>query len=256
MPAHDARYSMSENHAFLGSGPLRLRLADVEVVVVSAKDRYRHCAKVLPTAEDRVLEIGCSTGQTTRTLAAVASRVVAVDRAARFIAQLQERMRGVDNAVIECLDGRNIPALAALMPQPSVIFIDIGGDAQLDNVALQLRLCLRAFVPRLVVVRSFELATLAGLLGHVEPPPASGLVLAQGESVGRDALSHVLELAGSASIDARCFAARRLGGFDDAAARRRLEELADDPEPRVRQAVERARLFGPQSDGEDGAKDD
>ena len=63
MPAHDARYSMSENHAFLGSGPLRLRLADVEVVVVSAKDRYRHCAKILPTAEDRVLEIGCSTGQ-------------------------------------------------------------------------------------------------------------------------------------------------------------------------------------------------
>ena len=36
MPAHDARYSMSENHAFLGSGPLRLRLADVEVVVVAA----------------------------------------------------------------------------------------------------------------------------------------------------------------------------------------------------------------------------
>ena len=241
MPDKDARYTMRDNHAFLGSGPMRVRLAETELVVVSAKDRFRHCAKTLPTAEDLVLEIGCSTGLATRTLAAVAARVVAVDRSVQFVAELKEQMRGVDNAVIECLDGRNIPALAALMPEPTVVFIDIGGDAQLDNVSLQLRLCLRAFAPRLVVVRSFELATLAGLIGHVEPPPASGLLPAQGEPVGRDALSHLIELAGSASIDARCFAARRLNGFDDAAARRCVEELAADPEPRVRRAVERVR---------------
>ena len=141
--------------------------------------------------------------------------------------------------VVACLDGRNIPALAALMPSPTVVFIDLGGDAHLDTIALQLRLCLRAFVPRLVVVRNFELATLASLIGQVEPPLLSGLLPAA-RPLGRDRLTNLLDLSASTSTDTRCFAARRLGTLPTALARDRLQEMLADPHPSVRRAAARA----------------
>jgi precorrin-6B methylase 2 len=240
MSDENAHYSTKDNVEFLQSGRMDVRLAEVEVVVVSAKDNYRHLAKTLTQPQDTVLEIGCSTGIATRTLALAVAQVVAVDKSVPFIGRLQEDMRDVKNATIACVDGRNIPALVELMPDPTVIFIDIGGDAQLDNVALQLRLCLRAFKPRLVVVRSFELATLTSLISRVEPPKTSALLPTGDGLVGRDVLSNLLELAHSTSVDTRCFAARRLGTFDMPSARECLSQMVDDPEPRVRQAAARA----------------
>ncbi len=147
-------------------------------------------------------------------------------------------MRGFENAVVACVDGRNIPALATLMSSPTIIFIDIGGDAHLDNVALQLRLCLRAFQPHLIVVRSFELATLASLIGEVETPHISGL--RPEEDSGRDQLSNLLDLSHSTSTDTRRFAARRLSGLSAARARDRLHEMTSDPHPGVRKTAQRA----------------
>lgn len=234
-----APYSMQENAEFQKHGRLHVHLSDTEIIVVSAKDSYRRLAKTLPTPEDAVLEIGCSTGAATRNLLATGARVVAVDKSSRLVEELQEDLRGCQDAVVACLDGRNIPALAALVSSPTVIFIDIGGDAHLDVVALQLRLCLRAFQPRTVVVRSFELATLASLIGQVEPPQLSGLQPAD-RPLGRDLFSNLLDLSCSTSTDTRCFAARRLGRLRTAQARDRLLEMVADPHPKVRRAAEQA----------------
>ena len=187
---------------FYKNGRMNVRPADVEIIVVSASDHktkslvnevntFRRLASTLPTPKDTVLEIGCSTGAATQALVATGARVVAVDRCTQSIRKLQDDMRGYENAVVAHVDGRNIPALAALMPNPTVIFIDIGGDAHLDNVALQLRLCLRAFHPRLLVVRSFELATLASLISEVETPQISSLRPVGGRVLGRDPLSNL-----------------------------------------------------------------
>lgn len=235
-----ASYSLRENDEFQKHGRMEVRSSDTEVIVVSAKDTFRRMAKTLPTPEDAVLEIGCASGAATRHLTAAGARVVAVDKSATLVGQLQEELREHSNVVVACLDGRNIPGLAALMPSPTVIFMDIGGDATLDAVALQLRLCLRAFRPRLVVVRSFELAALASLIGAVEPSETSGL-FPEGAPAGSDPLSNLLDLSCSTSTDTRCFAARRLGLHRARAARDRLLEMAADPHPKVRRAAERAR---------------
>lgn len=213
--------------------------SNTEIIVVSAKDSFRRMAKTHPTSEDAVLEIGCSTGLATRNLIATGARIVAVDKSSKFAEKLKEKLRKYQNVVVACLDGRNIPGLAELMPSPTVIFIDIGGDANLDIVALQLRLCLRAFQPRIVVVRSFELATLASLIGEIQPPQLSGLHPTK-QPLGHDLLTNLLDLSFSTSTDTRCFAARRLGMLNTVEAQNRLCEMISDPHPKVRQAVKRA----------------
>ena len=51
-------------------GPWRSRIS-----VVSSVERYRRLARTLPGPGEAVLEIGCSTGEATRLLAATAARV-------------------------------------------------------------------------------------------------------------------------------------------------------------------------------------
>jgi hypothetical protein len=87
----------------------------------------------------------------------------------------QEDLKRHANVTVACVDGRDIAGLVTLLHDPMAIFIAIGGDARLDHVALQLRLCLLAFRPGLIVVRSIELATLISLIGGVEPPKTTGV---------------------------------------------------------------------------------
>ena len=56
----------------------------LELIIVSDVEHYRQLARDKVLESDRVLEIGCSTGQTTRVLAQRASRVVAVDCSAKM----------------------------------------------------------------------------------------------------------------------------------------------------------------------------
>ncbi|HJP34023.1 MAG TPA: methyltransferase domain-containing protein [Candidatus Latescibacteria bacterium] len=233
-----APYSVRANAEFQSHGRMDVKPSETEITIISDKDRYRQAAKKITASADSVLEIGCSSGATTRILARTGARVVAVDKTLEFIAGLQEELRKYDNVTVECVDGRNIPRLAELMPSPTVILIDIGGDANLDTVAFQLRLCLRAFKPQAVVVRSFELATLASLIGEVEAPAVSGIDSSE-HPMGQDPLTNLLDLSRSTSTDTRCFAARRLGLLGTKPARDRLREMADDPHPRVRRAAER-----------------
>ena len=126
------------------------------------------------------------------------------------------------------------------MPQPSVILIDIGGNARLDNVALQLRLCLRAFRPRLILIRSSELAQVVSLIGQIETPEASIPTIQNMGSGGRDHLDNLLDLSSSSSVDCRVFAAQQLWKYDDPIAVNRLQALLSDHKPSVRRAAKRA----------------
>jgi len=208
--------------------------SQTELIVVSSRDRFRQLASELPTCQDAVLEIGCSTGEATRLLARSGARVVAVDVADEVVAQLQAELAGCGSVTVAPVDGRNTPRLLELLPEPDLIFVDIGGDAQLDNVAFQVRACLRAFAPRLMVVRSFELATLASLITEVEPPEASELRRTSVHDKLGPALENLLDLSRSSSVNNRVFAARKLRSLGTPAARERLQEMADDPHPRVR----------------------
>ena len=222
------------------NGRMQVRLSEVEIIAVSSVESFRRLAKELPGNDDAVLEIGCSTGTSTRILAETGARVVAVDNSAEMSARSQHEMKGRENVSVVMTDGRNVSELAALLPDPTMLFVDIGGNAHLDNVALLLRLCLRAFCPRVLVVRSFELATLASLIGSVEPPPSSGLISSDGHVSGREPLPNLLDISRSGSRDGRIFAARMLGRQRSPRARQRLEEMLADPMRKVRVAARRA----------------
>ena len=235
----DAQYSDRANVEFQKHGRLSVGPTDTQIIVVSAKESFRNMARTLPTPEDDVLEIGCSSGEATQQLARTGARVHAVDKSSSCVAKLQDELRGHEQVDVACLDGRNIPGLATLAPNPTIIFIDIGGDAQLDLVALQLRLVMRAFRPHTIVVRSFEMATLSSLVARVEPPQLSGLHPSE-RPLGVDMLSNLLDLSTSTSSDTRCFAANRLGAIAEEAAHIRLREMLRDPHKQVRRAAERA----------------
>ena len=215
---------------------LSVRPSDTEIRVVSEIDAFRRAAKTLPTSEDTVLEIGCSTGTTTQILTKTGAQVVAVDKSAELIQKLRQDFPHFASFVAQ-VDARNIPALVELIPNPTLIFIDIGGNVHLDNVALQLRLCLQAFQPRLIVVRSFELAILVSMVSEVEPPKLSGL---SNRVPGEDVLSNLLLLSRSTNMHSRLFAVRNLSKHDTESARRRLQELASDPHHKIRKTARRA----------------
>lgn len=54
---------------------MKLTAGRVGVQVVSSIDRYRQLARELPIESDRILEIGCSTGESTQLLARRAAQL-------------------------------------------------------------------------------------------------------------------------------------------------------------------------------------
>lgn len=207
-----------------------------EIIVVSSVEDYRRLARDRVAGGDAVLEIGCSTGKATAVLARTGARVVAIDSGAAVLAKARKALAGAENVRIVRGDARDIGALKDLLPEPDAIFLDIGGTALLDNVAGLVRQCLLAFRPRLIVVRSHELAELACLI--TESLPAGRPRLRKATPPPRDrALKALLDLSRSRRAANRLFAVRKLRRLRSPAAKRRLTELADDPSPAVRKAA-------------------
>lgn len=209
-----------------------------EIVVVASTESYRNLAGELPNADDAVLEIGCSTGLTTRMLAQYSGHVVAVDVAAHFVDQVQTELAGMANVTAVHVDGRDLPALVELLPFPDLIFVDIGGDAQLDNVVFQVRQCLLTFTPRTLVVKSVELGALCSLITSFEAPDQPRLRPRPSESRAKHLLTNLLDLSRSSNSSNRAFAARKLRTLNLPEADRRLAEMVEDSDARVRRIVQ------------------
>jgi len=219
------------------AGVSKSSVSHVEIIVVSSVEAYRQWARELAAPTDAVLEIGCSTGVTTRILASKAAQVVAVDNSVLLTERLRGELAGRGNVQVALADGRDIPKLIALLAEPTLIFLDIGGNARLDNVALQARLCLTAFRPRAMVVRSAEMTQFLSLVSTVEPPQADQDRWVGRSRSGDDWIAYLLDLSHSSSVESRVFAARQMRSHDKAALRKRLQEMAADNNPSVRRAA-------------------
>lgn len=214
------------------------RLADVvsagtAVAVVADVERFRWCARDYVRPTDQVLEIGCSSGMLTRVLAETGARIVAIDVATEFVASTAAAMAAHPQVTVAVADGRNMPEVTALITDPDVIFLDIGGDSPMDSVAFLIRECLQAFTPRQIVVRNAELATFCSMVTACEPPEHQVLRKVEDADRSARALDSLLALSYTANAESRAYAARRLRLVDAPEARQRLAELAADPNPRV-----------------------
>lgn len=225
-----------------------MRKGKVEIVVVADAVDFRRLAGTEVRSNDSVLEIGCSTGKTTRILAEHCKRVVAVEHSKLFFKKAQDYLAGGEKkepfsgeeapsgVEIELLDARDVAAVAKRIPDPDVIFLDIGGTARLDQLASILRQYLKAFSPRLFVVRNEELAELAQLITRTKPLPESRL-LRSDPNGPEPGLAPLLALSQSPATGDRRFAARKLRKLNDPLARKRLTEMTQDASPSVRRAA-------------------
>jgi len=216
----------------------------MQLIIVSSARYYRKLAGNEVNKTDLVLEVGCSTGETTRILAQRASRVVALDHSRGMVTRTRETI-GDDAGVEVChLDGRDLKGILDLIPKPDVIFLDMGGTQLLGNTAAILRSYLHVFNPRLYVVRSIELAALSSLITEIEEPDDSPLYPTHPPTPlerRRSALQHLLDLSHSDMVSSRLYAARQLRVFgDEQDVHKRLTELAEDPSPTVRRAAKNA----------------
>jgi SAM-dependent methyltransferase len=210
------------------------------ILLVSTARTFRRLVAREVRPDDAVLEIGCSTGETTRLLAAQAKTVLAVDISDELVAKTAELFKDSPNVTVKKVDARNMPTLAQLMPAPDVVFIDVGGAALLSNAGFVMRQCLVAFKPRVMVVRNTELAAVASLLESVEVPlpedwPFTPLPTGD-ESAMR--LENLLAVSRAEQTESRVFAIRRLRLYDDPRARQRIQDLAKDSQPRVRRIAQ------------------
>lgn len=213
----------------------------MDLIVVSSVKYYRHLAQSRVTPEDRVLEIGCSTGETTLILSNLCQSLVAIDTAENMVDAAKERVNGKSRVDVLHIDGRDLKSIQKVIPDPTVLFLDIGGALSVDKVTAFLRTFLKAFRPRLIVIRNNELAAITSMVREVEAPKESVLLSEkQLKPIDRRrmALQNLLDLSDSHIINHRVYAARKLKELrSEPVAMERLKEMRRDPSPSVRRVL-------------------
>lgn len=124
-----------------------------EGVVVTAKtnDFRRLSNQVL--GSDRVLELGCSAGESTVRLLKRSDNVIAVDKAEVMLAEARQKAPRAEIHQMDCVaDG---DAVLKLARRADVVFLDLGGRMAMANAVT----VLQSLPPtvRLTVVKSLEL---------------------------------------------------------------------------------------------------
>jgi len=210
----------------------------MEFIVVSSIEKYRKLAQTNITSQHQVLEIGCSYGGTTNILAGLAKRVVAIDMATDMISQARKTIGQAGNVELILHDARDLSQIGKLIPDPDAIFIDIGGNQQLDKIATVLRCCLGRFTSELLVVRNVELAGLVSRVTEVEKTGDDGSFhgLKNDEWFNEsNSIGHLLALSSSYLVSNRTYAARRLKHHIDLPdVLARIQEMKSDESPTVR----------------------
>eukprot|EP00980_Cylindrotheca_fusiformis_P013040 scaffold3267_cov140-Cylindrotheca_fusiformis.AAC.2 len=138
------------------------------VIVTPETNYFRQMANQV-NARDKILEIGCSTGETSKLLIPLCDTWVGLDTSEQMIAQCKASAIASDDsdddgketchlAVVDALvDPTKAKEESTKLGDPSVIFIDIGGNRECINVLRMMSWVLDVFAPRLVVVKSREL---------------------------------------------------------------------------------------------------
>ncbi len=158
----DDKSQRSEPAGGPGSSPdaqtvLEGRLGGRSWHVVADVEDFRALASQIVRPTDRVVELGASTGDATVVLAEFAELVVAVEKSAERVEQLQELAVTRDNIQVVHADAAMIEGTASRLPRPTdVLFVDLGGDAPASRAGPICFEYARLLEPRSVVFRNHE----------------------------------------------------------------------------------------------------
>lgn len=105
---------------------------------------------------DHVLEIGCSTGETSRLVIPRVNSWVGFDTSDEMIQECKKHMKGKCHIAKAngLVNPSNAFQEAITFGHPSVVMIDIGGNRELVNVLRIFSWVMESFEPRLIVIKS------------------------------------------------------------------------------------------------------
>lgn len=222
--------------------------SDTRLHLVASVERYRQLAKELPHREDRVVEIGASTGRTTAILAENAGSVVAVEIGEQFVLKAERSLQTLRNVDLLRMDAFDIGRVLSAAPFADTVFIDVGGDAPVEITIALARIYRAIYGPREMVIRSI---TLCGIMNAVATcEPMSKARMADIESlpeIAEGAQPFVRGLSASSEPSVRRAAARALKNEATLDSISCLVRLLDDPWDRVAKEAQKSLMkMGPE----------
>ena len=147
------------------------------VVVTGETNHFRSMA-LQANSNDIALEIGCSTGETSKLIISNnVSSWVGFDTSDEMIEKCRQYACGLKHLVVKIdalVNPRKAEESARTFGDPTVVFVDIGGNREVINVFRMVSWILGSFQPRLVVVKSRELVQ--SLQATATVNPASGII--------------------------------------------------------------------------------
>ncbi|GAX10268.1 hypothetical protein FisN_3Lh470 [Fistulifera solaris] len=137
----------------------------LSVIITAETKYYRQLATSQVCSPDTVLEIGCSTGETSKVLWKRASSWVGFDTSAEMTERTMSKNTSSCRRLCQKMNALLEPALAYQtvhqhQPVTTAVWMDIGGNREMNGVARMLHWILTAPFPalQLIVVKSKELA--------------------------------------------------------------------------------------------------
>lgn len=129
------------------------------VVLCAETKHYRRLARSQVDRSDFVIEIGSSFGVCTDVLAQHAGRVIGIEHSAQLIEESRRRYPGLHFELLDALNG--LDRLATLAAGCTTLFVDIGGNRQLETLVQLLPALIQRLAPQVTVVKSRELSRAA-----------------------------------------------------------------------------------------------
>lgn len=209
-----------------------------QIIITSETPDFRQMARAHVRPNDVFLEIGCSFGECTKMLGEMGCRGVALDHGADAVAKARGLVVDYASIVVAQADARDLAHIHTLCPAPSVILLDVGGNEPVDKVTSLLRLILKTFQPRLIIVKSMELAELASLIQEFTLPNQPHLLV---PFVGDDTPHQLLALSHSPVMNDRLFALQKLRHYiSQESVIERIATMCEDESPTVRRQANHA----------------
>ena len=143
-------------------------LPTTKIQIVSSVDRYRYLAKKITKPTDRVIEIGCAQGRTTRELGTLAANVFAVDLSGEMLQAARKNCSDLSNVCILRLNAFHVEEIKQQAGDIGIVFLDIGGNAPAHQALFLANLYLEVFRPEHMVIRNIVLAKILSNVVEVE----------------------------------------------------------------------------------------
>jgi SAM-dependent methyltransferase len=144
-----------------------LRAASEQIILVTPETtEFRHLVVGFVTSNDRILEIGCSSGEASILMVPICRSWVGFDTSEEMLDKCKAALQSISSQVTnEChpvimnalVDSRKATEEACRFGSPTAVACDIGGNRELISVLRMISWALEEFEPKLIIIKSREL---------------------------------------------------------------------------------------------------